>query len=125
MADLIVSFLDKQLRAASIPIDGIAKQNGDYRIDFRPEATAEQRIQAAAIVAAFDPVGAIARENEIEQAPGMAYNYFAAHPAAVAFVRLSAAEQEAQIELMTLAQLKTVVKHLTVAGSMLIKRELL
>lgn len=122
---MIVSILDRKMREAGIPIDGVAEENGNYRVDFKPEATQEQHNQAAVIVAAFDPVEAATKETEINNAPGIAKNYFAAHPAAATFVRLTPAEQEAQIDAMTLAQLKTVVKYLTVAVSMLIKRELL
>lgn len=65
------------------------------------------------------------REAEIEGAGPTARAFFAANPAAVAFIRLTPAEQAAQIDLMTLAQLRTVVKYLTVAVAVLIKRELL
>lgn len=122
---LEVSILHNKLIQAGIPIDGIAKENGSYRIDFRPEATQNQRDQAIAIVAAFDPAEATAKEAEINNAPGIARNYFASHPVAIAFVRLSPAEQEAQIDAMTNTQMKTLLKYLTIAVSMLVKRELL
>lgn len=49
--------------AAGIPIDGVAfhRETG-YRIDFRTEATAEQRAQAQQMVATFDP-------NEVQSEP--------------------------------------------------------
>lgn len=64
-------------------------------------------------------------EKEAKQAPAIGRNYFASHSAAVAFVRLSPSEQEAQIDAMTTAQMKTLLKYLTIAVSMLVKRELL
>ncbi len=44
--------LTRELEQAGIPIDGCSS-NG--RIDFKPEATQQQRDQAAAILAAHDP----------------------------------------------------------------------
>jgi len=67
----------------------------------------------------------IAREAEINTANPTARTYFLANPAAVAFVRLTPAEQATQIDSYTLAQLKTVVKFLAIATSALIKKELL
>lgn len=58
-------------------------------------------------------------------APHTAREFFAASPAAVAFIRLTPDEQAAQIDGMTTAQLKTVVKYLAVAVSALVKREFL
>lgn len=49
-----LSKLDAELRAAGIPIDGVSGTTVG-RIDYRPEATREQRKQAAAILAAHDP----------------------------------------------------------------------
>lgn len=66
------------------------------------------------------------RLDSDEVAGGLtARQFFAASPAAVEFVRLSPAEQAAQIDGMTLAQVKAVVKYLAVAVSALIKREFL
>lgn len=67
----------------------------------------------------------IARDMEIDGAYSTARQWFANHPAAVTFVRLTPAEQEAQIDGMTTAQLKTLLKYLTMAVAALIKRELL
>jgi hypothetical protein len=64
-------------------------------------------------------------QKEGKQGAGIARAFFAASPAAIAFVRLTPAEQAAQIDGMSLTQLKTVVKFLAVAVSMLIKRELI
>lgn len=64
-----------------------------------------------------------ARQAEIKQAPITARQFFAASPAALAFIRLTPAEQATQIDGMTLAQLKTVVKFLAVAVSAIIKRD--
>lgn len=65
------------------------------------------------------------RIEEIEQAPLTAKQYFKNKPAAIAFVRLTPEEQDAQIEAMTLAQLKTLLKYMAVAVSADIKREYL
>lgn len=66
-----------------------------------------------------------ARAEEIVQAPITARQWFAGQPAAVAFIRLTPAEQAAQIDAMTTAQLKTLLKFVTVAVAALVKRELL
>ena len=67
----------------------------------------------------------IAKDTEINGASLTARQYFAGKQAAIDFIRLTPAEQETQIEGMTLAQLKTVVKYLTVAVAALVKREFL
>jgi hypothetical protein len=67
----------------------------------------------------------IAREAEANAAPLTARQYFAASPAAVAFIRLTPEEQATQIDAMTLAQLRVVVRYLAVAVSALVKREYL
>jgi hypothetical protein len=50
--------LNDQIVAAGIPIDGVSigKPNNKltWRIDFKPEATKEQKIQAQQILADFD-----------------------------------------------------------------------
>jgi predicted DNA-binding transcriptional regulator YafY len=46
--------LSNTIKAAGIPIDGASGDSAAVRIDFKPEATAPQRAQAEAIVAAFD-----------------------------------------------------------------------
>lgn len=60
--------------------------------------------------------------SEAEAGSVTAMSYFSSKPAAVSFIRLSPEEQETQIDGMTLAQLKTVVKYLSIAVSALIKR---
>lgn len=54
-----VTILDQQIKTAGIPIDGVSigkrADKSTWRIDFKAEATPEQRSQAAQIVAAFDP----------------------------------------------------------------------
>jgi hypothetical protein len=60
--------------------------------------------------------------SEAKAGRSTAIQYFASKPAAIAFMRLTPEEQEAQIEAMTLAQLKTVVKYLAVAVSALVKK---
>lgn len=48
--------LDKELKAAGIPIHGVGESEKVIRIDFKPEATQTQRDQAQAILAAHDPI---------------------------------------------------------------------
>jgi hypothetical protein len=66
MSGYRISKLDRELRAAAIPIDGVRQVGAstsdipgdvvqDVIIDFRPEATQAQRDLAAAIKAAHDP----------------------------------------------------------------------
>ncbi len=55
-----VAILDQQLKAAGIPISGVSRQSGSFVVHFLPEATQQQQTQAAAIVAAFDPVAELA-----------------------------------------------------------------
>lgn len=45
----IVNNIDSAVRSAGIPIDGVAVDGQSYRIDYRPEATQEQREQAETI----------------------------------------------------------------------------
>lgn len=66
-----------------------------------------------------------AHETEAAAAPQTARAYFAAHQAAIDFIRLTPAEQETQINAMTLAQAKVVIVYLTIAVSALVKREFL
>lgn len=56
-----VTKLDKELKAAGIPIDGVGKTNGEIRIDFKPDATQAQRKAALELLAAHDP-----RDYEVE-----------------------------------------------------------
>lgn len=51
-----VKLLTKRLQAANIPINGVADRDGVYVIDFAPEATLQHRDEAAAVLAAFDPL---------------------------------------------------------------------
>lgn len=67
----------------------------------------------------------VARALEVEEAGPIARTWFAGQQAAKNFVRLTPEEQATQIDAMTLAQLRTVVKYLAIAVSMIIKRELL
>lgn len=67
----------------------------------------------------------VARALEIAEAAGIAQGWFAGQQAAIDFVRLTPSQQATQIDSMTLAQLRVVVKFLAVGVSMLIKRELL
>ena len=64
-----VGKLDRELRAAGIPIDGVGvNPDGSARVDFRAEATQAQRDQAATIVAAHDP--APTPEDRLDRALG-------------------------------------------------------
>ncbi len=57
--------LDRQVRAANIPIDGVSeKVGGGYRIDFSPAATPTHQQQAQTILAAFNP----STETDVEAA---------------------------------------------------------
>lgn len=49
-----IARLDATLRAASIPIDGVSGSQGNVRVDYQASATAQNRTDGAAIVAAFD-----------------------------------------------------------------------
>lgn len=50
----MIARLDSQIRAVC-PIDGVARlRDGTVRIDFRPEATDQQRAAAQAVVDSFD-----------------------------------------------------------------------
>ena len=49
-----ITRLDYALRAAGIPIDGVAGPQAAVRVDYDASATPAQRAQAQAIVAAFD-----------------------------------------------------------------------
>lgn len=73
----------------------------------------------------FPTVEEEAQSTERLEAPNIARQWFAGQQAAKDFVRLTPAQQASQIDAMTLAQLRTVVKYLAIAVSMLIKRELL
>jgi len=65
-----------------------------------------------------------ARELEVNEAQPVAKQWFDDHPAAVAFVRLTSVQRESQIDSMTLAQLREVIKFMAEAITFLIKREL-
>ncbi len=53
MKEINVTKLHAELEKVGIPIEGVSS---DGRIDFLPTATEEQKAQAAAILAAHDPV---------------------------------------------------------------------
>lgn len=67
----------------------------------------------------------VIKQTEIIESPITAKQYFTSKQAAIDFIRLTPAEQETQIDAMTLAQLKTVVKYLTIAVSAFIKERFL
>ena len=51
--------LDSALRAANVPILGVAigreTDRGSWRVDYAPEATGEQRMTGAGVLASFTP----------------------------------------------------------------------
>lgn len=60
--------------------------------------------------------GQLARQLEIEQSHPIAKTFYASHPAITSFIRDNTpAQREAQIQAMTLAQLRTVVVYLVEA----------
>ena len=95
-------------------------ENGDVEIN---NATEEQvdTLKRAIYVAA----GVAYPAQEVYEAKGIARQWFADHPAAVTFVRLTAAQRGTQIDAMSLLQLREVVKFVVEAVVFLIKRELL
>lgn len=48
------SRIDSEIRSQGIPIHGVSGSQGSIRIDFKPEATAQQRTNAQTIVDNFD-----------------------------------------------------------------------
>lgn len=72
-----------RVAAALAPIDGVAVGRADdrstWRIDFSPDATAEQRAAASAALAAYDPeaptIDEIVRERERRLALGYDYDF--------------------------------------------------
>lgn len=71
------------------------------------------------------PPAEAAQLEEMLQSRVIVRQYFVSHQAAIDFMRLSPAQQEAQINAMTLAQLKVVLTYLAIAVSALVKREFL
>jgi hypothetical protein len=59
-----LSYLDAAIRAAGVPIDGLARVDGAVRIDFNSEATEQQRAQARTIADAFNFDAPTPREIE-------------------------------------------------------------
>lgn len=47
--------LDGELRAAGIPIDGVGLTDGVVRVDYKPEATQQQKDLAVTIIQNHDP----------------------------------------------------------------------
>ena len=129
---IVIEILDARLRAAGIPIVGVADNGngGTYRVDFAVGATPAQRGDAAVIVAAFDPVaeqgildglaaGKIAAQSEAE-------TWFAANPGALALFNLPLATLEAEANTLVDALFpsatspnKTKLKRLLMAGAVL------
>lgn len=63
-----ITILHKKLVEAGLPVIGVS-DNGDgtFRVDFAEGATQQQQDEAAAIVAAFDPVAEVAQQEAIEE----------------------------------------------------------
>lgn len=57
---IVTAALDKALRAAGVPIDGVrvgrANDRATWRVDFTNAATDAHRAAAQAVITAFDPV---------------------------------------------------------------------
>lgn len=60
-----VEILSQKL--AGLGVEGVSPEGNGWRLDFTLEATQEQRIQAEAIAAAFDPIAAVADAEAAEQ----------------------------------------------------------
>lgn len=62
---MLIQLLNERLQAAGLPVVSVV-DNGDgtYRADLATEATAQQQLQAAAIIAAFDPAAEGAAEAQ-------------------------------------------------------------
>lgn len=89
-----LSVLVQKLESAAIPFYSLYE---DGRIHFKPEATAQQRQDAAAIVAAFDPTVEDARREEIRQAPLTARQWLVDNPQAKQIFSLSVADLNSQV----------------------------
>lgn len=62
-----VTIVDLHNRIITVcPIGGIAYAKGSYRIDFKEDATSDQRDAAQEIVAAFDPDETVDAEPTLE-----------------------------------------------------------
>ena len=77
--DILVSVLDRDMRAAAIPIDGLAwlPDTQQVRVDYQDGVTSEQMDAGAALVAAHVPVDPIQQvqegaEQEAQAVPGWA-----------------------------------------------------
>lgn len=64
--------LDAALRAAGIPVDGVAGSQGSVRVDYQAAATGPQRTQGASIVTAFDWSAAADTTSAAQQAKAQA-----------------------------------------------------
>lgn len=117
-----VTYLIQKITDAGLPILTL-RDTGTF--EMQPGATPQQTAAVQAIIDTYDPAAAQARADEIQQAGVTARQWFLAHQAAIDFIRLTPAQQEAQIDGMTTAQLKTLLKYLTIAVAVLVKRELL
>lgn len=77
--------LDGTLRAAAVPIDGVAiVSDGVARVDYQAAATPQQRAQGEAIVAAFDWSAAADATYSARQAKTVAGSTFDAQQSAAA-----------------------------------------
>lgn len=114
---LAVQILGEQLHAAGIPIVGVS-DNGDgtFRVDFATEATQQQRDDAAAIVAAFDPVAEVAAQEAIEAQEGQDFSDLEADITnELAWIETAITEIDTGlgvVDAATLAQLRVIVKGL-------------
>lgn len=107
---------------SKLPNGVTVTQSGDGSLSFQG-ATPEQLVAIQAVIDNFATHWAayLAKKDEENISPFTAREWFAAHPAAVAFVRLTPAEQKTQIDGMALAQLKTLLEFVIIAVAALIK----
>jgi hypothetical protein len=112
--------LDEALRAAGIPIDGVSQVAGVFSVQYAASATAQNRTDGAAIVAAFDAsqaatdawlaakVKARAKaEPDGSDEIGRLHRAFAA----VVLSEINALRQNAGLALRTANQLKTAIAN--------------
>lgn len=126
-----LSILDARIRAAGIPIEGVA-DNGDgtYRVDFTAGATPAQKSAAAGIVSAFN---APAEQLVLDglkagkvAADGESVTWFTANSGALALFNLPLATLETELNALVdaivplaTAANRTKLKRLLMAGAVL------
>lgn len=132
----IIATLDARLRAAGIPIEGVA-DNGDgtYRVDFAAGATPAQQSDAAQVAAAFNEVAEQGILDGLEAGKVAAHSgakaWYIATPNAALLFSLTIDGLVAEVDSLDLTalpaatrtKLKLMLKTLAVAVRVLAKRE--